>query len=104
VFENRVLKKMFGPKKDVVTGEWRKFRRAELHNFNSSPNIIRHFKSRRIRSAGHVARMGEDRREECTRFCWESEEKRLHRRPRRRLENGIRMDLRKIGCGGVEWI
>jgi hypothetical protein len=60
VFENRVLRRIFGPKRDEVTGEWRKLHNEELHILYSSPNIIRQIKSRRMRWAGHVARMGED--------------------------------------------
>jgi hypothetical protein len=62
VFENRVLRRIFGPKKDEVTGEWRKLHNEELHNLYSSPDIVRQVKSRRMRWAGHVARMGEDRK------------------------------------------
>jgi hypothetical protein len=61
VFENRVLRGIFGPKRDEVTGEWRMLHSGELHNLDSSPDIIRQFKSRRMRWAGHVARMGEGR-------------------------------------------
>jgi hypothetical protein len=61
VFENRVLRRMFGPKRDEVTGEWRKLHCGELHNLYSSPDIIRQIKSRRMRWAGHVACMGEGR-------------------------------------------
>jgi hypothetical protein len=61
VFENRVLKRIFGPKKDEVTGEWRKVHSEELHILYSFPNIIRQIKSRRMRWAEHVARMGEER-------------------------------------------
>jgi hypothetical protein len=63
VFENRVLRSIFGPKRDKVTGDWRKLPNEELHNLCSSPNIIRMIKSRRMRWAGHVARMKEE--EEC---------------------------------------
>jgi hypothetical protein len=62
VFENRVLRRIFGPKRDEVTGEWRKLHNEELHKLYSSPDIIRHVKSRRMRWAGHVARMGEERK------------------------------------------
>jgi hypothetical protein len=62
VFENSFLRRIFGPKRDEVTGEWRKLHSEELHNLYSSPNIIRQIKSRRMRWAGHVARMGEERK------------------------------------------
>jgi hypothetical protein len=58
VFENRVLRRIFRPKRDEVTGDWRKLHNEKLHNFYSSPNIITMIKSRRMRWAGHVARMG----------------------------------------------
>jgi hypothetical protein len=62
VFENRVLRRIFGPKRDEVTGEWRKLHNEELHNCYPSPDIIRQVKSRRMSCAGHVARMGEERK------------------------------------------
>jgi hypothetical protein len=62
VFETRVLKRIFGPKRDEVTGEWRKLRSGELRNLYSSPNITRQIKSRTVRWAGHVARMGGERK------------------------------------------
>jgi hypothetical protein len=58
VFQNRALRRIFGPKRNEVTGEWRKLHNEELHDLYSSPNIIRIIKARRIRWAGHVARMG----------------------------------------------
>ena len=61
VFENRVLRRIFGPKRDGVTGEWRKLHNEELNDLYCSPNIVRLIKSRRMRWAGHVARMGEGR-------------------------------------------
>jgi len=61
MFENRVLRRVFGPKRDEVTGEWRKLRNEELRDFYSLPNIVRVVKSKRMRWAGHVARMGEGR-------------------------------------------
>jgi hypothetical protein len=62
VFENRVLRRIFGSQKDEMTGEWRKFHSGELHNLYLSPSIVRQIKSRRMRWAGHVARMGEGRK------------------------------------------
>jgi hypothetical protein len=62
VFENRVLGRIFGPKRDKVTGEWRKLHNGEIHNLYSTPDIVRQVKSRRKRWAGHVARMGEGRK------------------------------------------
>jgi hypothetical protein len=61
VFENRVLRRIFGPKRDEMTDEWRKLHNEEVHDFYSSPNIIRIIKSRRMRWVGHVAQMGEMR-------------------------------------------
>jgi hypothetical protein len=61
VFENRVLRRIYGPKRDEVTGEWRKLHNEELCDLHSSPSIIRIVKSRRMRWAGHIARMGEKR-------------------------------------------
>jgi hypothetical protein len=103
VFENRVLRRIFGPKSDDVAGEWRKLHSEELHNLYSSPDIIRQFKSRRMRWAGHVARMVEDRKVYKV-LVGKPEGKRPLVRPRRRWEDGIRMDLREIGLGGVDWI
>jgi hypothetical protein len=103
VFENRVLGRIFGPKRDEVTGEWSKLHSEELHNLYSSSDIIRQVKSRRMRWAGHVARVGEERKV-CRVLVGKPEGKRPLGRPRRRWEDGIRMDLREIGFGGVDWI
>jgi hypothetical protein len=93
VFENRVLRRIFGPKGDEVTGEWRQLHNEELNNLYSSPDIIRQVKSRRMRWAGHVARMGEDRKMYKV-LAGKPEGKRPLGRPR------IRMDLGEIGFGG----
>jgi hypothetical protein len=96
VFENRVLRRIFGPKRDEVRGVWRKLHNEELHILYSSPNIIRQIKSRRMRWAGE---------RNVYRFLMgKPEGKRPLGRPRRRWEDGIRMDLRKIGCGSVDLI
>jgi hypothetical protein len=100
VFENRVLRRIFGPKRDEVTGEWRKLHNGELHNLYSSPDIIRQNKSRRMRWAGHVARMGEGRNVYRV-LVAKPEGKRRLERPRYRWVDGIKMDLREIGWGGV---
>jgi hypothetical protein len=103
VFENRVLRGIFGLRRDEVTEEWRKMHSGEIHNLCSSPDIIRQIKSRRMRWAGHVARMTEGRN--VYRVLMEKPEgKRSLERPRRRWEYGIKMDLSEIGWGGVEWI
>jgi hypothetical protein len=102
VSKNRVLRGIFGPKRDEVTGEWRKLHNEELHNLYSSPDIIRQVKSRRMRCARHVARMGEERKVYKV-LMGKPEGKRPLEIPRRRWEDGIRMDLRETGFGGV-WI
>jgi hypothetical protein len=103
VFENRVLRRIFGSKRDEVTGEWRKLHNEELHNLYSSPDIIRQVKSRRMRWAGHVVRMGEERKVYKI-LVGKPEGKRPLGRPGRGWEDGIRMDLRETGLGGVDWI
>jgi hypothetical protein len=103
LFQSRVLRRIFGPTRDEVTGDWRKLHNGELHNLYSSPDIIRHIKSRRLRGAGHVARMGEERNVYSV-LVGKPEGKRPLGRRRRRWEDGIKMDHREIGWGGVEWI
>jgi hypothetical protein len=103
VFENRVLSRIFGPTRDEVTVDWRRLHNRELHNLFSSPVILRQIKSRRMRWAGHVARMGEGRN--LYRVLVGNPEGRSPLgRPRRRWENVFRMDLEERGWGGVEWI
>jgi hypothetical protein len=103
MFENRVLRRIFRPKRDEVTGEWRKLHNEELNNLYSSPDIIRQVKSRRMRWAGLVARMREERKVYKV-LVGKPEGKRPLVRPRRRWKDGVRMDLRKIGLRGVDWI
>jgi hypothetical protein len=98
VFENRVLRRIFGRKREEVTGEWRKLHNGELHKLYSSPDIIRQIKSRRMRWAGHVARMGEGRKVYGV-LLEKPEGKRPLVKPRRRWDDGIKMDLREIGWG-----
>jgi hypothetical protein len=76
VFENRVLRRIFGPKRDEVTGSWRKLHNEELHDLYSSPSISRMIKSRRMRWTGHVTRMRVKRN--AYRYWWESRKERDH--------------------------
>ena len=92
VFENMVLRRIFGPRRDEVTGEWRILHNEELNDPYSSPNIVRVIKSRRMRWAGHVARTGEERGA-CRVLVRKPEGKRPLGRPRRRWVDNIRMDL-----------
>jgi hypothetical protein len=103
VFENRVLRRIFGPKRDDKTGQWRKLHNGKLHNFYSSPDIIRQIKSRKMRWAGHVAHMGEGRNMYRV-LVGKPEGKRPPEGPRRRWQDEIKMDLRENGQGGIEWI
>jgi hypothetical protein len=103
VFESRVLRRIFGPKRDEVTGEWRKLHNEELHDLYSSPSIIRIIKARRMSWAGHIALMGENRNVYRL-LVGKSEGRRPLGRPRRRWLDNIRMDLVEVGCGDVEWI
>ena len=102
VFENRVLRRVFGSKRDKETGEWRKLHNEELRNLYSLPNIVRVVKSRRMRWAGHVARMGEGRGVHRV-LVGKPEGKRPLGRPIRRWEYNIKMDLREVGGGG-DWM
>jgi hypothetical protein len=91
MFENRVLRRVSGPKRDKVTGEWRKLHNEELNNLYSSPSIVRVIKSRRIRWAGHVGHMGKGRGVHRV-LVRKPEGRRPLGRPRRRWEDNIRMD------------
>jgi hypothetical protein len=95
VFENRVLRRIFGPKMDEMTGKWRKLYNEELRDLYSSPSIIRIIKSRRMRWVGHVARMGE-KRNAYKLLVGKPEGKRPLGRPRRRCVDNIRMYLGKV--------
>jgi hypothetical protein len=102
VFENRVLRRIFGPKRDEVTGEWRRLHNKELYALYSTPSIIRVIKSRRLRWAGHMARMGE-RRGAYRALVGKPEGRRPLGRPKRRWEDNIKMDLRDVGWGRGAW-
>jgi len=95
VFENRVLRRIFGPKRDEVTGQWRKLHNEELSDLYSSPNIVRVIKSRRMRWAGNVARMGE-RRGVYRVLVGKREGKRPIGRPRRRCEDNIKTNVQEV--------
>ena len=101
MFDNMVFRRIFGPRRDEVMGEWRRLHNEELNDLYSSPNIERVIKSRIMRWAGHVARMGEERRL-YTVLMGKPEGKRPLGRPRRRWVDNIRMDLQEEGC--VDWI
>jgi len=103
VSENRVLRRIFGPKRDEVTGEWRKLRNEKLYGLYFSPNTFRVIKSRRVRWAGHVAHMGE-RRGVYRVLAGKPEAKRPLGRPSLRWENNIKMGLQEVGCEGMDWI
>jgi hypothetical protein len=100
VFEKRVLRRIFGPKSDEVTGDWRKLHKEELHNLYS-PNLIRMIKSRRMKWAGHVAGMGE-KRNAYRILVGKPEGKRPLRRPRRKWVDNIKIDLREIEWDGMD--
>jgi hypothetical protein len=98
-----VLRRIFGPKRDEVTGEWRKLHNEEFHDLYSSPNIVRLIKSRRMRWAGHVARMGEERGVYRV-LVDKPEGKRPLGRPRCRWEDNTMMDLQEVECEGMDWV
>jgi hypothetical protein len=99
----KVLRRIFGPKSDEVTGEWRSLHNKELYALYSSPNIIRVIKSRRLRWAAHVARIGE-RRGAFRALVGKPDGRRPFVRPRHRWKDDIKMDLREDGWEGMDWI
>jgi hypothetical protein len=104
LFANRLLRRIFGPRRDEMTGEWRKLHNEELHDLYSSPSIIRMIKSRRMRWAGHVARMGE-KRNAYRLLVGKPEGKRPLGRPRLRWVDNVMMDLfrDRLGRCGLDW-
>ena len=103
VFENRMLRRVFGSKRDEVTGEWIKLHNEELSDLFPLPNIVRVVKSRRMRWVGHVARMGEGRGMNRV-LVGKPEGKRPLGRPRRRWEDNIKMDLQEVGGDCGDWM
>jgi hypothetical protein len=99
VFENKALRRIFGPKRFEATEDWRKLHNEELHNLCSSPDIIRLIKSRRTKWTRYVARMREKRI-----FVGKPEGTRPLGRSRRRWVGNIKIDMRDIGWDGMEWI
>jgi hypothetical protein len=103
LFENRVLRRVFGPKRDEITGEWRKLHNEELSDLYSLPNFGGVVKSTRMRGAGHVGGMGEGRGVPRV-LMGKPEEKRQLGRPRRRWDDNIKMDLQEVGGGCGDWM
>jgi hypothetical protein len=103
VCESRVLRRIFGPKREEVVGDWRRLHNDELRNLWSSQNVIRVIKSRRMRSVVHVARMGE-KVHSYKILVGKIEGKRTLGKLRRRWGDNIKMDLREMERGIVDWI
>jgi hypothetical protein len=103
VFKNRGLRRIFGPKRDEVTGEWKKIHNEGLNDLYFSPSIVRVIKSEILRWSGHVVRMGE-RRGVYRILVGKTEGKRPLGRPRLRWDHNIKMGLQEVGCGGMDWI
>jgi len=102
VFENRALRRIFGPRKDEVTGEWRKLYSEEVNDLYCSPNIVREIRSRTMRWLGHVVRMGGSRGVYRV-LVGKPEGKRPLGRPRLRWEDNIKMNLQEVGCRVMDW-
>ena len=103
VYENMVLRRIFGRRRDEVTGEWRRLHNEELNGLYFSPNIVRLIKSRRMRWAGHVARL-DDERGVYRVLLGNRRERDPLGRPRHRWVDNIRMDLQEVGCWYMDWI
>jgi len=103
IFGSKELRRIFGPRRDEVTGEWRRLHNEELNYLYSSPNIVRVIKSRRMRWAGHVACMGEEMGVYSV-LVGKPEGRRPLGRPTRQWVDNIRMDLQEVGCGYMNWI
>jgi len=103
VFENMVLRRIFDPRRDEVIGEWMRLHNEELNDLYSSPNIVRVIKSRRMKRAGHMAHMGEEKGVYGV-LVGKPEGRRPLGRPRRRWADNIKMDLQQMGCGYMDWI
>ena len=103
VFQNRVLRRIFGPKRDEITGEWRKLHNEEFNDLFSSPNVVRVIRSRRMGWDGHVARMGESRGLYRV-LVGKPKGKSELGRPRSRRVDNKKMDRKEVRCGGIEWI
>jgi hypothetical protein len=101
-FKNRVLRRIFGPKRDEATGEWRRLHKKELYALCSSPNIIWVINSRRLRWAGHVTRMGERKGAYRVVLAGKPEGRRLLGRTRHKWEDNIKMDLEEVGWVGMD--
>jgi len=103
VFENRVLRRIFWPKRDEVTLVWGKLHNVELNDLYSPPNFVQVMKSRRMRWTGHTSSVGEGRGMYRV-LVGKPEGKRPMGRPRHRWEDNIKMDLQEVGCGGMDQI
>jgi len=103
VFGNMVLRRIFGPRRDEVTGEWKRMHNEELNDLYSSPNNLRVIKSRIMRWAGHLASLGEERGVYMV-LVGKPEGKSPLGRTRRRWVDNIKTDLQEVGCGFMAWI
>ena len=103
MFENRELRRIFGPKRDRVTGEWRKLHNEELNDLYTSPNIVWVIKTRRMRWVRHAAHM-RGRRGMYRVLVGIPEGRRPLGRPRHRWEDNIKMDRQRVGCASMDWI